>query len=370
MSSLAINGFTLTHQALHATQGTGIDPISRLCLSTLAGFCNAMAECWPSNQTIADRTGLHERTVSKAIGKLQEAGLIERHSRGYGRAMLTRLLLPTHPGPEATYPGPEATNEPATRNLLQIPRAANATTPAPAPAHIAVSPPFFEIEQPKQPIPEIESLPDYSAQLQVFANSQYAPTEATETTYSASNEADKAIHTLDPATPVVERQAEGTQGQAVDAIEADPKPTTIDTTQAEADQADPAMAAWAEVPAQVIADLQAIRLEKRKKKVPTKTEIQSWYSIALAEGWTLPQLAYALVLKNWSRVEPGWLQHVPRPQMTATGAPAAPTAPALWTPDQNHIPASPATVATWREKIAQMKQRWREEPLKARPMRQ
>ena len=356
-----------------------IQTLSKAEQHILSGICTFADRntgiCWPTVETIASRCRSSVRTVQTHINALVSKGLLQRIYRP-NRPAITKVLIPlTHTLPAISAPLEVQIlrGEPAIDPINQ--RAAPPATPEPGTAAPAAMP-LLCLEskipqtEPQHAIQEIESLPDYSAQLQVFANSQYAPTEATETTYSASNEADKAIHTLDPATPVVERQAEGTQGQAVDAIEADPKPTTIDTTQAEADQADPAMAAWAEVPAQVIADLQAIRLEKRKKKVPTKTEIQSWYSIALAEGWTLPQLAYALVLKNWSRVEPGWLQHVPRPQMTATGAPAAPTAPALWTPDQNHIPASPATVATWREKIAQMKQRWREEPLKARPMRQ
>ena len=333
-SSLTISGFTLTHAALNATQGAQISPIQRLCLSTLAGFCNVFAECWPSNQTIADRTGLHERTVSKAIGKLQEAGLIERESRGYGRAMLTRILLPL-PTPAHDLPTPaHGLPEPA-RNLLQTPNTAH--EPPHQHTSIAVSPPLLFVsdlpEQPEQPTP---ALPD----LEHPPITSICHTEALKTTYSASNEADKAIHTLDPATPVV----------------------------APVIESDPAMAEWAKVDPQVIADLQAIRKEKRKKPAPTKTEIQSWYEIARAEGWTLPQLAYALVLKNWSRVEPGWLQHVPRPQMTATGAPVAPAAPKVWQPEP-HTPASASTLAKMREQIAQMKARWREEPLKAPPIR-
>ena len=87
----AINGFTLTHAAIHATQG--ISPIERLVLATVSSFANILGTCWPSNQTLADKTGLHERTVRRQLETLQEKGFIERISRGVGRAMLTRILI-------------------------------------------------------------------------------------------------------------------------------------------------------------------------------------------------------------------------------------------------------------------------------------
>ena len=303
-----------------------------------------MAECWPSNQTIADRTGLHERTVSKAIGKLQEAGLIERHSRGYGRAMLTRLLLPTHPGPEATYPGPEATNEPATRNLLQIPRAANATTPAPAPAHIAVSPPFFEIEQPKQPIPEIESLPDYSAQLQVFANSQYAPTEATETPYSASIEADPDYPTQTQTPAVVEAvsqdQAEvpATQYQAIDT--ANPLAPTI---QGHASEADQAVAALASLPETLLADMAMIRVSKKRPAKITRTEAVMWWTEAQKCGWDMQTVITTMICHGWARFQASWVQNLP-----AHVQPGTPGRDAVFVPEAVQ-PAQPSTIARFKE---------------------
>lgn len=42
-------------------------------------------------------------------------------------------------------------------------------------------------------------------------------------------------------------------------------------------------------------------------------------------------------------------------------------APKVWTPDQNHTPASPGTLAKMREQIAKMKARWKEESLNAPP---
>lgn len=354
MSSIAINGFTLTHASLHATQGTGISPIERLVLGTLAGFCNFLSECWPSNQTLADRTGLHERTVRRQLESLQAKGLIERHSRGQGRAMLTRVLInPNAKTPDIVPPTPDIVPpyEP-TRNILQTPNTAH--EPQHQHASIAVSPPllFSDIEQPNSrttsainctatpPIPEIESLPDYSAQLQAFTNSQYAPTEATETSYSAPNEVYPAIPTLD----------------------------TNQATQDPVIESDPVEAEWAKVDPQVLLDLMEIRKFKKKAPKPTKTEIKHWYSIALESGFTLAQIAYVMVLRGWGAgiANASWLAHVPRPQMTATGAPVAPAAPKVWQPDQNHIPASKDLVVKMKEEIAKMKAKWASEDLAKR----
>ena len=337
MSSIAINGFTLTHQALHATQETGISPIERLVLGTLAGFCNFLSECWPSNSTLADRTGLHERTVRRQLESLQAKGLIERHSRGQGRAMLTRLLITPQGRTTDTPPTTTDTVPPyePTRNLLQTPNTAHEPPQQQATAPAAM-PLLFVSELPEQPEQPTPALPD----LEHPPITSICHTEATETPYSASNEADPAYPTTEPVAPVVE--------------------------------ADPVEKAWAEVDPQVLLDLMEIRKFKKKAPKPTKTEVKHWYSIALESGFTLAQIVYVMVLRGWGSgiADASWLQNVPRPQMTATGTPATPAAPALWTPDPNHIPASPSTVAKMKEQIAAMKQRWREEPLKARPMRQ
>ena len=334
----------------------------KLVLSVIASFERAgSGKAWPSVATIAKRASLSARTVNYHIASLIKLGYIQRIYRS-GRSAITRLFIGETPAKIAdTTPAKIAEKSVIPESVNQIQRVAEPATTDQQHQHTtdtaAVSPPLcFEIEQPQteqpdqhQAIQEIESLPDYATQLQVFANSQYAPNEAPKTPYSASNESDKGTGLASVSAPAVEHQAE------VPATE----------YQATSEAADPVDAAWAEVPAQVIADLQAIRCEKRKKKVPTKTEIQSWYSIALAEGWTLPQIVYAMVLKNWSRVEPGWLQHVPRPQMTATGAPAAPPAPKVWQPTP-HTPASPSTVAKMKTEISKMKAKWASEDLAKR----
>ena len=329
MSSITISGFTLAHAALNATQGTGITPIERLVLSTLSSFANFLSECWPSNQTLADRTGLHERTVGKAIGKLQEKGLIERKSRGQGRAMLTRILIPLTPPAQSLPPPAHGLPEPA-RNLLQIPIAATEpATPEPQHqhAHIAVSPPLLFISEiPEQPdqhqaIPEIDSLPDYSAQLQVFANSQYAPTEAPKTL-------------LEPS-----KEAEGT----------DPTTGTNQATQDQAIEADP----LASVPAQLLADFGEVRRNKKKAAKVTRTEAKVLAQEAAKANWSVTDAILWCVLRGYSRFSADWVQHVP-PQ-------TAPAAPKVWQPEP-HTPASPSTIAQMREKIAAMKARWNETP--------
>ena len=336
MSSIAVNGFTLTHAALNATQG--ITPIERLVLATLSGFANFLSECWPANSTLADRTGLHERTVGKAIGKLQEKGLIERSSRGQGRAMLTRILIPITPPAHGLPPPAHGLPEPVFEPTILKTVAAPLETIEPCTE--TATPIFFVSEIQQQPIPaiqEIDSLPDYSAQLQVFANSQYAPTEApTESPVPLQDQA--------PAIP------------------------TLDTNQATQDpviEADPVEAAWAEVPAQVLLDLMEIRKFKKKAPKPTKTEIKHWYSIALESGFTLAQIAYVMVLRGWGGgiADASWLQHVPRPQMTAPGTPAAPAAPKVWQ-ETPYTPASKDLVEKMKAEISAMKARWREEPLR------
>ena len=363
--------FTATYNAF---QISGISKAEQHILSGICTFADRNTGiCWPTVETIANRCRSSVRTVQTHINALVSKGLLQRIYRP-NRPALTKVLIPlTHTLPAISAPLEVQflRGEPDIQPINQ--RAAPPATPEPSTetanaAFVVVS----VIEQPDQaPAPGIESLPDYSAQLQVFANSQYAPTEATETPYSAPNEADKAIHTLDPATPVVEAVSDQTQDQAIESAE--PLPTTIQGHASEADQADPAMAEWSKIDPMVLLSIMEIRKAKRKAPKPNPVEIKHWYSVALAANWTLPQIAYAMCLRGWSRIDDAsWLTGMIPPQMTATGAtgaPAAPAAPKLWQPTP-HTPASPSTVAKMKEQIAAMKQRWREEPLKARPMRQ
>lgn len=334
MSSLAVNGFTLTHASLHATQG--ISPIERLILATLSSFANFLSECWPSNQTLADRTGLHERTVGKAIGKLQEKGLIERKSRGQGRAMLTRILIPLTPPAQSLPPPAHGLPEPA-RNLLQIPIAA--TEPATLePQHQQATDTaiivFTANEQPPQAL--TKEIPD------VLAIDCLVPVSEVTGCHSQAG------------MPVEARTALQEPSQEVPATD------TLADVPAQAVEADP----LAEVPATLLADLGEVRKAKKRAPKPTKTEVQHWYSEALKAGWTMKNLITLMVLRGWASFGNAlWLENIPQHTITSP----APAAPKLWTPDQNHTPASPGTLAQMREKIAAMKARWKEEPLNTPP---
>ena len=69
----------------------GLDPGPKLVLLRLADHAGADGQCWPSLETIAERTGLHRTTVLRALTALEQAGHITRlRSRG---GSSTRYLL-------------------------------------------------------------------------------------------------------------------------------------------------------------------------------------------------------------------------------------------------------------------------------------
>ena len=119
----------------------------------------------------------------------------------------------------------------------------------------------------------------------------------------------------------------------------------------------------AAVPETLMKDLGEVRKAKKRPAKPTKTEAALWWAEAQKAGWTMQQVITTMILHGWARFQADWVQHVP-PQ-TAPGA-SAPSK--VWQPEP-HTPASAGTLAKMREQIAQMKARWREEPLKAPPIR-
>lgn len=326
MTIATINGFTLTHAALNATQG--ISPIERLILATLASFSNFLSECWPSNQTLADRTGLHERTVRRQLESLQAKGLIERHSRGQGRAMLTRLLItPKGKTPDIVPPTPDIVPPPyePIRNINQIPAVLEPATLEPqhqqatdtANAAIVV---FTENEQPPQAI--TKEMPDVFATDSMVTVSEVTgchlqagmPVEAR----TAPQEPSKEVPDTDPLADVP-----ATSGQAV---EADP---------------------LADVPATLLADLGEVRKAKKRAPKPTKIEAALWWTEAQKAGWTMQQVITTMILHGWARFQADWVQHVP-PQT----APSA--SPQVWKPEP-HTPASPEVVAAAKAKLAELR---------------
>ena len=320
-------------------------------------------KAWPSVATLAKRASMGVRTCQRHLAALINLGYITRTYRA-GHAAVTRLFIGQTPAKLAGEGMPNWHPEPGiSESVNQIPAVHEPATPEPGTETANAAFVVSESEAQEQPEPAILSACECTEpHHQAIPDLEHPPitsichTEGSETPYSASNEVYPAIPTSETATPVVERQAEADQATEYQAVS--------DQTQ------DPAMEEWAKIDPMVLLSIMEIRKAKRKAPKPNPVEIKHWYSVALAANWTLPQIAYAMCLRGWSRIDDAsWLTGMIPPQMTATGAPAAPAAPKLWQPTP-HTPASPSTVAKMKEQIAAMKQRWREEPLKARPMRQ
>lgn len=60
-----------------------LPPSARLVLIALAERCNPDRVCWPSLATIADDTGLSERTAFTMVHRLDEMGVLRISKRGY-----------------------------------------------------------------------------------------------------------------------------------------------------------------------------------------------------------------------------------------------------------------------------------------------
>lgn len=313
--------YVSTFNALNTTNTTSGQ---KLVLSVIASF-ERNGKAWPSVATIAKRCSMGARTVQRHIAALVSLGYLQRIYRT-GKAAITRVFIGETPAKLAPVtPAKLAPNESVIFESVND----SGTPPAtPEPQHqhtsIAAMPPslFSDIEQPEPPTAEpTEQQP---------ANTT---TEAPKTPYSASNEADTTNPTQTPATPVT-----------APAIEADP---------------------LAEVPATLLADLGTVRIAKKRPAKVTRTEAALWWQEAQKCGWDMQTVITTMILHGWARFQADWVQHVP-PQT----APGTPSAPKVWQPEP-HTPASASTLAQMKEKIAQMRARWKEESLNAPPpMRQ
>ena len=294
----AINGFTLTHAAIHATQG--ISPIERLVLATVSSFANILGTCWPSNQTLADKTGLHERTVRRQLETLQEKGFIERISRGVGRAMLTRILItPQAQTSDIVPPTPDIVPPYEPIKNLQIPITAAPALPLPETASAAIV--VSEIpEQPEQPDTTMLAL-------------EFTPG------------ADTFTPLLDEPVPTANELA---APEPVSAPSIDENPL-------------------AGVPETLLQDLGEVRRAKKKPAKPTKTEANLWWAEAQKAGWTMEQVILTMVLRGWSRFDASWVQHVPQ-QAVVQGREA------VFKPEPVQ-PASPGAIARFKEAWARQK---------------
>lgn len=98
-----------------------LHPTSRLILTILADMANDQGECWPSQDTIANRAGVSFETVKRQIKNLRESGYISSEQRKNSTCVYS-LNLPAWegatqtrsvPAPEAMEPMPEDAPEPS-----------------------------------------------------------------------------------------------------------------------------------------------------------------------------------------------------------------------------------------------------------------
>src|SRR5262245_8586145 len=78
----------------------GIGHVAKTVLRDLADRANDTGVCWPSITTIAIDTGLHRRSVSRGLRRLEQAELVRIHLIP-GRGSRYVLALPTEPMTES-----------------------------------------------------------------------------------------------------------------------------------------------------------------------------------------------------------------------------------------------------------------------------
>jgi len=88
---------------------SGVPPIDRLVLLALADWSDKAGRTWPSIPQLASKTGIHERTVRLALGRLEGGGHLTRRSLP-GKGTRYRLTIQPVDTPGATpTPGAEPT---------------------------------------------------------------------------------------------------------------------------------------------------------------------------------------------------------------------------------------------------------------------
>lgn len=336
----------------------------KLTLSVIASF-ERNGKAWPSVATIAKRASMGIRTVQRHLAALINLGYITRTYRA-GQAAVTRLFIgqtpPPTPAKLAPPPLPNWHPESGiSESVNQIPAASEPATPEPSTETATAAIVLTENEQPITPQAITEEMPDVLAidslvrvsevtdcalqQMEMPIKTSTASLEPSKEVFATNTLADVPETTVEPS-----KKQEGTLPLTQTKPECNQLHFETVTTTAETAETD----LLADVPAQVLADLAEIRKFKKKAPKPTKTEVKHWYTIAQEAGWTMPQLLLTMVLRNWCRVEPGWIQSVPQQAQPSAS-------PQVWKPEP-HTPANPSTIAKMREQIAQMKARWNETP--------
>ena len=82
------------HHIAWAMKAETPDALSRWLLVVLADHTNEDGKCWPSQATLAKRTGMGRSTVNRKLEMLEEAGLISRVSGNQTRSTVYYLLVP------------------------------------------------------------------------------------------------------------------------------------------------------------------------------------------------------------------------------------------------------------------------------------
>lgn len=98
----------------------GLSPAQKLVLVALADNASDDGTCWPSQRTLATKTGLANRTVRYALQALEERGIVARQHRmrleGKGRTSDLYWLAVNQPATDATSDLP-ATGDTTKRQL-------------------------------------------------------------------------------------------------------------------------------------------------------------------------------------------------------------------------------------------------------------
>ena len=356
--------YTATYEIL--ANVSNVNAGQKLVLSVIASYANNKnLSCFPSVAAIAERCRLAARTVQRHIASLIKLGFLERVYRK-GTSAITRLKLPPTPTPTGGYDRNDTTgydrNAGVTGNFDLSQH--NSVTPQQIENAAIASIAVLEIpEQPEPPTATVTEAPsmyihrarDCATLLVDVIDPPLVdlPLPAHTATTAASQDVTAA---LPPTTEVIAPVGAIAAAQVVDANQ-DPA--------IEADPVEAAVKALASLPKTLLDDMAMIRVSKKRPRQVTRTEAQILTDEARKAGWTLEQVIVTMICHGWARFQASWVQHVP-PQ-TAPGTPAPVK---VWQPEP-HTPASPSTLAKMREKIAQMRARWKEESLNAQPpMRQ
>lgn len=82
------------HHIAWAMKAPTPDALSRWLLVVLADHANEDGKCWPSQATLARRTGMGRSTVNRKLEMLEQSQLIHRISGNSERSTMYHLLVP------------------------------------------------------------------------------------------------------------------------------------------------------------------------------------------------------------------------------------------------------------------------------------